>query len=59
MKLNIDINDKLMAKAKEISYIKTKKAVVEKALQLYITVKTQNKLLDLRGKSELDDKAYE
>jgi hypothetical protein len=48
-----------MAKAQKVSNIKTKKIIVEKALQLYITIENQKKLMELWGKVEVDDKAYE
>ena len=59
MRTNIEIDDKLMAKAQKLSSIKTKKAVVEKALELFVTIENQKKLMDLWGKVEMDDKAYE
>jgi len=59
MRTNIEINDDLMAKAQKLSNIKTKKAIVEEALRLYITIENQKKLSELWGKIEIDDKAYE
>jgi len=59
MRTNIEIDDALMAKAQKLSNIKTKKAVVEEALRLYITIENQKKLSLLWGKVEIDDKAYE
>jgi Arc/MetJ family transcription regulator len=59
MRTNIDIDDTLMAKAQKLSNIKTKKALVEQALRLYITIESQRKLATLRGKIALDDKAFE
>jgi len=59
MRTNIEISDDLMAKAQKLSNIKTKKAVVEEALRLYITIENQRKLSALWGKIEIDDKAYE
>jgi len=59
MRTNIEIDDTLMAKAQKLSHIKTKKAIVEEALRLYITIENQRKLKDLWGKVEIDDKAYE
>ncbi|HTD40995.1 MAG TPA: type II toxin-antitoxin system VapB family antitoxin [Mucilaginibacter sp.] len=59
MRTNIEIDDTLMAKAQKLSNIKTKKLIVEKALQLYVTIENQKKLLELWGKVEIDDKAYE
>ena len=59
MRTNIEISDDLMTKAQKLSNIKTKKAVVEEALRLYITIENQRKLATLWGKIEIDDKAYE
>jgi Arc/MetJ family transcription regulator len=59
MRTNIEIDDTLMAKAQELSNIKTKKVIVEKALQLYVTIENQKKLMELWGKVEVDDKAYQ
>ena len=59
MRTNIEIDDELMAKAQQLSQIKTKKAIVEDALRLYITIENQKKLLEFWGKVEIDDKAYE
>ncbi|MES2268455.1 MAG: type II toxin-antitoxin system VapB family antitoxin [Bacteroidota bacterium] len=58
MRTNIDIRDDLMLKAQKLSNIKTKKAVVEKALEVYIAIENQKKILDLWGKVELDEEAY-
>lgn len=59
MRTNIDISDDLMAKAQKLSNIKTKKAIVEEALRLYITIEDQKKLSEFWGKIEIDDKAYQ
>jgi len=59
MRTNIEIDDALMAKAQKLSNIKTKKAVVEEALRLYITVENQRKLIQLKGKIKLDDIAFQ
>ena len=58
MKINIDINDDLLAKAKKVSGIKNENVLIEKALQFYITIESQKKLKDLYGKVELDDEAF-
>jgi Arc/MetJ family transcription regulator len=58
MRTNIEIDDALMAKAQKASKIKTKKALVEKGLQLLISMENQNDLISLWGKVEIDDKAY-
>lgn len=57
MKISIEINDDLMAKAQKLSGIKNESAVIEKALQFYITIESQKKLKDLYGKVELEDVA--
>jgi len=59
MRTNIEIDDDLMKKAQKLSNIKTKKAVVEEALRLYVTIENQRKLAELWGKIEVDDNAYE
>lgn len=59
MRTNIEIDDELMAKAQKLSNIKTKKAIVEEALQLYVTIENQKKLAELWGKVELDEIAYQ
>lgn len=59
MRTNIDINEDLMLKAQKLSKIKTKKAVVERALRLMIQLENQSKLLDFWGKIDIDDKAFE
>lgn len=59
MRTNIEIDDTLMAKAQKLSNIKTKKLIIEKALQLFVTIENQKKLLELWGKVDMDDKAYE
>lgn len=59
MRTNIEINDALMAKAQKLSNAKTKKAIVEEALQLYVTIENQKKLSQLRGKIEMDDIAFQ
>ena len=59
MRTNIEINDELMAKAQKLTNIKTKKILVDNALRLYVTVENQKKLMELWGRIEMDDKAYE
>ncbi|ADB39140.1 type II toxin-antitoxin system VapB family antitoxin [Spirosoma linguale] len=50
MRTNIDIDDELIDKALQISRLKTKKAVVELALQQYIERQARQNLLSLFGK---------
>jgi len=49
MRTNIDIDDKLMHQALEVSSGKTKKAAVEEALQLYVNIKSQSNFRESRG----------
>jgi len=55
MKINIDINDKLMAQAQRLTGITDKNILIEKALQLFIAVEGQRKLMGLKGKIEFDE----
>lgn len=50
MRTNIVLNDKLITEALTLSQIKTKKSVVEEALKLFVQVKRQEKIRELRGK---------
>jgi len=58
MKIKVDINDDLLAKAKKVSNIKNENLLIEKALQFFVVIETQKKLKDLYGKIELDDEAF-
>ncbi|MFQ5586827.1 MAG: type II toxin-antitoxin system VapB family antitoxin [Thermodesulfobacteriota bacterium] len=59
MRTNIVIDDQLMSEAMTLSHLKTKKAVIENALQLLIQIKRQEKIRKLKGKikweGSLDD----
>lgn len=50
MRTNIEISDQLMEEALRASGLKTKRAVVEAALQTLIRLRRQRKVLDLAGK---------
>lgn len=50
MRTNIEINNKLMNKAKRLSRIKTKKDIVNIALEEFVRKLDKKSLLDLRGK---------
>ena len=50
MRTNLVLDDELMRQATILSGLKTKKAVVERALQEYVTVRSIKDLTDLRGK---------
>jgi len=59
MRTNIEIDDTLLAKAQQLTKIKTKKAVVEKALELLVQLENQKIILDYWGKIQLDETAFE
>ena len=50
MRTNIIIDDKLMKRAMDVSGAKTKRATVEKALNLLVRIKNQQKIKALKGK---------
>ncbi|HRO91759.1 MAG TPA: type II toxin-antitoxin system VapB family antitoxin [Promineifilum sp.] len=50
MRTNIVIDDELMAEAMELTGLKTKRAVVEKALQALIQLNRQGEIEDLFGR---------
>ncbi len=50
MRTNIVIDDQLMEQAMQSTGLKTKKAVVELALQTLIRLKSQERVRELRGK---------
>jgi Arc/MetJ family transcription regulator len=50
MRTNIEIDDKLMARAMRASGAATKKAVVEEALRMLVRTKSQASIRELRGK---------
>jgi Arc/MetJ family transcription regulator len=61
MRTNIDIDDKLMEQALRLSGLKTKRAVIEAALRMFVQVKRQSDISKLAGKVEfwddVDDRA--
>jgi Arc/MetJ family transcription regulator len=59
MRTNIDIDEKLLAKAQKLGNIKTKKMMVEKALELYVQLQSQKRISGLRGKIEFHEDAFE
>lgn len=61
MRTNIEIDDKLMANAMKASRLetKTKKAVVEEALQMLVKSRTRERFRELFGKGQFwDDYDY-
>jgi len=55
MRTNIVIDELLISKAMEISELKTKKEIVNLALQEYVNNRTRLNLLDLKGHIEFSD----
>ena len=59
MRTNIVIDDSLMQRAMSVSQLKTKKDVVEKALEELIISYSRKNLMDLRGQIQfMDDYDY-
>jgi len=52
MRTNIDIDDELMEKALKAGGAKTKKAVVDEALRLFVRIKAQGGIRELFGTVE-------
>lgn len=50
MRTNIEINNKLISKAKRLSRIKTKKEIVNIALEEFVKKLDKRSLLELKGK---------
>lgn len=50
MRINIEIDDKLMELALKTTGLKTKREVVEEGLKALIKIQNQSKLKSLRGK---------
>ena len=50
MRTNIDIDDELMNKALKYSKLKTKKEIINEALNEYVKYQMRLKLLSLKGK---------
>jgi len=55
MRTNIVIDDTIMEKAMSISKLKTKKEVIERALNEYVMNHSRKDLSDLRGKIRFSD----
>jgi Arc/MetJ family transcription regulator len=55
MRTNIEIDDKLMKEAQRLSGLKTKRAVIDAALRMFVRVKRQSDILKLAGKVEFWD----
>lgn len=50
MRTNIEINDKLILKAKRLSRLKTKREIVDKALEVFVKKLDKRSILELKGK---------
>jgi Arc/MetJ family transcription regulator len=50
MRTNIEIDDRLIKEAQQLSGLKTKRAVVEAALRMFVRVQHQKDVLELAGK---------
>ncbi len=50
MRTNIDLDEKLVERGLELSGLRTKKDLVQAALQEFVRRKDQKKILELRGK---------
>ena len=55
MRTNIEIDDKLMKQAQRLSGLKTKRAVIDAALQMFVRVRRQKDISKLAGKVEFWD----
>ena len=55
MRTNIEIDEKLMKQAQRLSGLKTKRAVVDAALRMFVRVQRQKDILKLAGKVEFWD----
>lgn len=54
MRTNIDLDNKLVARGLKLSGLRTKKDLVNMALQEFVRRKDQKKILELRGKIHWD-----
>jgi len=50
MRINVMVNDELMARAMKLSGQKTKKATIEEALKVMISLLDQSSIRNLKGK---------
>jgi Arc/MetJ family transcription regulator len=55
MRTNIEIDDKLIEEAQRLSGLKTKRAVIDAALRMFVRVQHQKDVLQLAGKVEFWD----
>jgi Arc/MetJ family transcription regulator len=50
MRTNVEIDDKLIAEAQQLSGLKSKRAVIDAALRMFVRVQHQKDILKLAGK---------
>ena len=50
MRTNIEVDDELIKEAQQLSGLKTKRAVVDAALRMFVRVQHQKDVLNLAGK---------
>lgn len=50
MRTNVEIDDELMREALRLSGLKTKRAVIDAALRMFVRVQRQADILELAGK---------
>jgi Arc/MetJ family transcription regulator len=55
MRTNIEIDDELIEEAQRLSGLKTKRAVIDAALRMFVRVQHQKDVLQLAGKVEFWD----
>lgn len=55
MRTNIEVDDALIKEAQELSGLKTKRAIVDAALRMFVRVQHQKDILKLAGKVEFWD----
>jgi Arc/MetJ family transcription regulator len=53
MRTNIDLDDELVAEARELTGLRTKKELVHEALTVLVETRRRKSLLDLKGRIEL------
>jgi Arc/MetJ family transcription regulator len=55
VRTNIEVDDELIKEAQQLSGLKTKRAVVDAALRMFVRVQHQKDVLELAGKVEFWD----
>jgi Arc/MetJ family transcription regulator len=50
MRTNVEIDDQLVKEAQRLSGLKTKRAVIDAALRMFVRVKRQSDILKIAGK---------